>query len=171
MKPTFHRLNEGWNAEPYTPNPVIEVQGRDLVLAFLVNAFQFAEFGEGEIGILRFVRCERHRLGPTNDDGWYSGQCRFSKLAPEWGEFYMVQGDAELLEAPQDWQTLEPFSGGGRHFLFYFRDNTFECVAEQCIIEPTADNSLQRTGKKLRLPSAADLKRPPYQRRRLCRSR
>jgi len=33
--------------------------------------------------------------------------------------------------------------------LFYFRDETFECVAEKCIIEPTADNSLQRTGKGL----------------------
>jgi|GEM_PF-1017497 len=170
MKPRFHQLNEGWNAEPYTPNPVIEIQGQDLVLKFLVNAFQFAEFEEGEIGVLRFVRCERYRLGPTNDDGWYSGQCRFSKLAPEWGEFYMVQGDAALLEAPQDWQIISPSTGGGRHFLFYFRDNTFECVAEQCIIEPSADNALQRTGKKLRILSDAELKPSVSRRKRLCRS-
>ena len=29
-----------------------------------------------------------------------------------------------------------------KHFLFYFRDNTFECVARECIIEAYAANSL-----------------------------
>ena len=170
MKPRFHQLNDGWNAEPYVPSPVIEIEAQDLILRFLVNAFQFPEFEEGEMGALRFVRCERYRLGPTDDDGWYSGQCRFSKLAPEWGEFYIVKGDAGLLDAPQDWQPLAPTSGSGRHFLFYFRDNTFECIAEQCMIEPGASNSLQRTGKNIRIPSAAELKPSAYQRRRLCRS-
>ena len=170
MKPRFHQLNKGWNAEPYVPNPVTEVQGRDLLLRFLVNAFQFMEFKEGETGALRFAGCERYRLGPTDDDGWYGGQCRFSKSAPEWGEFYIVEGDASLLDAPQDWQIIVPATGSGRHFLFYFRDNTFECVAEQCLIEPTADNSLHRTGKMLRVPTIAELKCSSYQRRRLCRS-
>jgi hypothetical protein len=170
MKPRFHQLNEGWNAEPYVPDPVIEVLGRDLVLKFLISAFQFTDFKEGEIGMLRFARCERYRLGPTNDDGWYSGQCRFSKSAPEWGEFYIVQGDAKLLDAPQDWQTIAPSTGSGRHFLFYFRDNTFECVAADCIIEETDDNALHRTGEALHIPTVAELKQTTYQRRRLCRS-
>ena len=170
MKPVFHQLNAGWNAEPYVPNPVIEVQGRDLVLKFLVNAFQFTDFAEGESGILRFVGCGRYRLGPTNDDGWYDGLCRFSKSAPEWGEFYIVQGDAQLLDAPRDWQTITTTTGSGRHFLFYFRDNTFECVAGDCIIEPGADNALCRTGKQLNIPSVAELKPATYQRKRLCRS-
>jgi hypothetical protein len=170
MRPRFHKLNEGWNAEPYDPNPVIEIEGRDLLLKFLVNAFQFTEFAEGETGVLRFVGCARYRLGPTDDEGWYGGQCRFSKLAPEWGEFYIVQGDAALLNAPQDWRVLEA-RDGGRHFLFYFRENTFECVAEQCLIEPSADNALIRTGKKLPVISPEDLKPRAYQRKRLCRSR
>ena len=170
MKPRFHQLNEGWNAEPYVPSPAIEIQAQDLVLKFYVNAFQFPQFEEGEFGALRFVRCARYRLGPTNDDGWYSGICRYSKLAPEWGEFFIVQGDKELLDAPQDWQVVTPTSASGRHFLFYFRDNTFECVAEHCMIEPGADNALQRTGKTLRIPSAAELKPSTHQRKRLCRS-
>jgi hypothetical protein len=152
MKTTFHRLNEGWNAEPNAPYPSIEVRGEDLVLKFLVNSFRFPTFKEDEIGVLRFVRCERYRLGSTNDEGWYLGQCRFSKLAPEWGEFYMIQGDAALLDAPKDWQSVRPPSGHGQHFLFYFRDETFECVAEKCIIEPTPENALQRTGKVLVAP-------------------
>ena len=170
MKPVFHQLNAGWNAEPYVPNPITDVQGQDLVLKFLVNAFQFTEFAEGTSGALRFVACERYRLGPTNDDGWYDGQCRFSKSAPEWGEFYIVQGDAQLLDAPRDWQIVMSATGNARHFLFYFRDNTFECVAADCIIEPSSDNALHKAGIQLRIPTVAELKPATYQRRRLCRS-
>jgi len=149
MKTTFCQLNEGWNAEPNAPRPTIGVQGEDLVLRFLVNPFQFADFEEGEIGVLRFLRGERYRLGSPNDEGWYLGQCRFSRLAPKWGEFYIVRGDAALLDEPEDWQFVRPRSGDGRHFLFYFRDHTFECIAEQCIIEPVPENSLHRRSKTL----------------------
>lgn len=157
MQTSFLQLNEAWNAEPNAPEPVVQVQGPDLLLSFYVNAFQYPEFEEEESAILRFVRCERYRLGSTNDEGWYQGQCRFSKLAPAWGEFYLVQGDSALLNAPQDWKTASPPSVHAQHFLFYFRDNTSECVAEQCLIESTANNSLQRTGKKLRFSPAVEL--------------
>jgi hypothetical protein len=152
MKTTFYQLNRDWNAEPNAPAPVVEVQDEDLLLNFVVNPFQFPDFKKGEIGVLRFLRCEQYRLGPTNDEGWYTGQCRFSKLAPQWGEFYLIQGDTELLDAPRDWQRVKPPSGRGKHFLFYFRDDTFECVAEQCTIEPVAVNSLLRTKKTLAAP-------------------
>jgi hypothetical protein len=146
MNTSFNQLNEGWNAEPNAPSPSIEVQGEDVVL-------EFHDFEEEEVGILRFVRCERYRLGPFNDEGWYSGQCRFSKTAPKWGEFYAVHGDPALLDVPEDWRPIRQHSDSMRHFLFYFRDQTFECVAEQCVIELSIDNSLQRTSKVLpRLP-------------------
>ncbi len=154
MKPRFHRLNENWNAEPNAPNPTVKIQGQDVVLRFLVNSFQFPEFRNGEFGILRFVNCERYRRGSPNDEGWYLGQCRFSKLAPAWGEFYLVEGDDELLQAPDDWRSVSPIgadpaSSVKRHFLFYFRDDTFEGIAEDCILEVSEDNSLLRTGNGL----------------------
>ena len=111
-----------------------------------MNAFQFKQFEEEELGVLRFIECERYRLGPTNDEGWYRGQCRFSKLAPGWGEFYLVSGDDVLLKAPKDWKLVKPGSGASKHFLFYFRDNTFECVAKKCVVEKISNNSLQRSG-------------------------
>jgi hypothetical protein len=141
---SFEQLNKGWNAEPNAPEPEIEIDGNDILLTFYVNAFQFKEFEEMESCILRFIDCERYRLGSTNDEGWYRGQCRFSTLAPEWGEFYLVSGDEALLNAPVDWKILKPSSGVGKHFLFYFRDNTFECVAKQCVGEKTANNALQQ---------------------------
>jgi hypothetical protein len=77
------------------------------------------------------------------------GQCRFSKLAPGWGEFYLVEGDAELLDAPKDWQSVSPKQDSAKHYLFYFRDETFECSADECVIEPSVDNSLFLRGKVL----------------------
>ncbi len=64
-------------------------------------------------------------------EGWYRGQCRFSGIAPEWGEFYEVEGDLLLAQEPNDWKAglaKEPRQGS-RHFLFYMRDETFECDA------------------------------------------
>jgi hypothetical protein len=149
MTITFCKLNQGWNAEPNAPNPRVKLHGADLLLTFVVNPFKYHDFVEEDVGILRFTRCERYRLGPTNDEGWYRGQSRFSKLAHKWGEFYEVTGDASLLEEPVDWQVLQARRGQARHFLFYFRDNTFECVADDCVIEPTAENSLLRTNKQI----------------------
>ena len=58
-----------------------------------------------------------------------------------------MEGDPQLVREPQDWQFVRPRGGRGSHLLFYFRDQTFECVAQQCIIEPTADNALYRADK------------------------
>jgi hypothetical protein len=151
MKQSFYRLNEGWNAEPNAPNPAVEVQGHDIILRFLVNPFQSPEFRRGEFGILRFVKCSRYRLGAPNDEGWYLGQRRFSKIAPRWGEFYLVQGNDELLQAPDDWRFVAPTGCTTRHFLFYFRDDTFECDAAKCIFEISEENSLLRVGSRLAL--------------------
>ena len=145
MTPKFVKLNEGWNAEPNVPEPKVKVDGCDVLLRFFVNAFCFPEFEDGELGILRFVNCERFRLGSTNDEGWYRGQCRFSRLAPGWGEFYLVSGDSALLNSPQDWKIIQPKRNIQlKHFLFYFRDDTFECVAETCLFEKDPANLLLR---------------------------
>jgi hypothetical protein len=151
MQPTFKLLNHDWNADPVSPDPAVRVAGSDLLLTFAVNTTQFAGFVRGDIGALRFVNCKRFRLGPPNEAGWLKGQCRFSGKAPAWGEFYLVNGEKELLEAPHDWRFLGTGRGDGLHFLFYFKHETFECVADSCAVEPTADNALGRTGKKVEL--------------------
>ena len=76
---TFRKLNEGWNAEPNAPDPEVTVCGDDVLLSFVLNPFQFPQFAEEQRGLLRFNGCQRYRLGPTNDEGWYRGQCRTSK--------------------------------------------------------------------------------------------
>lgn len=65
----FVQLNHGWNADPNAPQPLIGADGSEIQVTFYVNAFQFPEFIEGTQAVLRFKRCERYRLGSTNDEG------------------------------------------------------------------------------------------------------
>lgn len=139
---SFTKLNDGWNAEPNAPDPSINTHNENLTLKFLLNAFQFTAFQEEEIGFITFKNCSQYRLGPTNDEGWYKGQCRFSKLLPEWGEFYELSGDAALLDAPNDWKKIKPITSDQKHYLFYFRDDTFECVADSWEFSTGLENAL-----------------------------
>jgi hypothetical protein len=139
---SFRRLNEGWNAEPNAPHPRVAVSGRDVLLHFLLNPFRFKSFAEEDEGALRFVDCSRFRLGATNDEGWYRGQCRYSELAPQWGEFYEIVGPDQHLMDPEDWRTVSVASTSSRHFLFYFRDSTFECISADWTFERIPENAL-----------------------------
>ena len=129
---SFTKLNGGWNAEPNAPHPELQFQERTLILTFYLNSQLFHEFEEDDKGELTFSDCWRYRLGPTNDEGWWRGQCRFSRCAPDWGEFYEVTGDLRLERLPTDaWTVIGEYTDTTttRHFLFYFRDETFECDA------------------------------------------
>ena len=126
----FTRLNADWNAEPNAPDPRATVVGTELVLEFAPNPFLYKRFSPDQRVRLIFSGTWRYRMGSVNDEGWYGGQCRFSRLAPTWGEFYEVRGDLRLALCPNDWICLasEP-PPSSRHFLFYFRDEEFECDA------------------------------------------
>lgn len=140
----FTQLNLGWNADPNAPEPNVSMEGVDIRLAFYVNSFQFPGFAGGSRALIRFRGCRRYRLGPANDEGWYLGHCRFSRMAPAWGEFYQITGDSSVLLSPTDW-VLVADSGNVavNHYLFYLRDETFECVAESWEVELPASNAFQ----------------------------
>ncbi|MEO6840868.1 MAG: hypothetical protein ABI192_08885 [Bradyrhizobium sp.] len=142
--PGFIKLNEGWNAEPNAPHPAVKVSAADVLLEFSLNPFRFPEFDVDDRGTLRFSACSRYRLGGTNDEGWYRDQCRYSKNAPAWGEFYEISGADARLNEPKDWQMINEDSNSSRHFLFYLRDETFECIAADWRFEPQPTNALFR---------------------------
>ncbi len=137
MQTTFTTLNHGWNAEPNAPDEEVTVVGSDVRLRFFMNPFRYPEYAEGDVGILVFSGCSQWRHGRTNDEGWYMGQCRFSGIAPAWGDFFELAGDLLLdsPKAPKDWQIIGPPAGRTKHFLFYLRDATFECDAESWTLD------------------------------------
>ncbi len=56
------------------------------------------------------------------------GQCRFGRQIP-WGEFYQLTGELQL-DTVSDWIHIDESYTASIHYLFYFRDETFECSAE-----------------------------------------
>ena len=131
----FVQLNADWNADPNAPGPRVAIEGDAVILEFLANPFQFPGFNQGQLLRLRFRGATRYRLGETNDEGWYRGQCRFSGLAPAWGGLYEVSGDLKL-DRVTDWIDVpDSQPSEQRHFLFYLRDETFECSANSWQLE------------------------------------
>jgi len=133
----FKRLNDGWNAEPNSPAPAVEEVGSQVQLTFFLKPSERWGYDaeEGELARLTFDECARWRLGETNDEGWYLGQCRYSKIAPAWGEFYELSGLDSRRDDPTDWRFPTPSGSGERHFLFYLRDEMFECLAAEWTFE------------------------------------
>lgn len=129
MSTEFIHLNKSWNAEPNAPEVTIEENDNSLSLSFNVNPWAYEGFKENERAKIIFHSCSKWRNGQTNDEGWYSGQCRFSNMAPTWGEFYEIKGDLLLEKCPDDWHIIDA-GNGHKHFLFYLRDSTFECEAD-----------------------------------------
>ncbi|CUH79975.1 hypothetical protein TRM7557_02676 [Tritonibacter multivorans] len=83
--PEFEKLNVDWNAHPNAPKPQAIAAGKTLTVSFAPNTYQYGHYeGVSQIS-LTFQNCSRFRITPVNDHGWYGGQCRFSGLAPAWG--------------------------------------------------------------------------------------
>jgi hypothetical protein len=126
----FEKLNNVWGAESGAPDPKVRTDESGLTLTFFLGWSPNPKFRDYDRGEIFFSNCWRYRLGYPNDEGWYKGHCRFRCWAPEWGDFYEVTGDL-LDSGPNDWVLLQANrSETSRHFLFYFKDETFECDAQ-----------------------------------------
>nr|WP_210333788.1 hypothetical protein [Mesorhizobium sangaii] len=121
-------MNSDWNAEPNAPNVELTVEGDTVQLVFLLNSWAY-DASTGETGTLRFIGCSRWRWDSTNDYAWFAGKGLYGKQAPKWGEFYEVIGDSRPI-GEDDWEVLSSDEPESRQFLFYFRDDTIEVIAE-----------------------------------------
>jgi len=98
---------------------------------FELNPFEFDFIDKGDIGILEFSEVYKVDFGTMNDEGYYMGQHRYNNDVLPWGEFY------ELIDS--NWRTDFPKSSPIinseldeselRHFIFFLRGNTIECLA------------------------------------------
>ncbi|MCL2860736.1 MAG: hypothetical protein FWF46_09440 [Oscillospiraceae bacterium] len=128
----FIKLNENWNAEPGAPGEEIEVNNPNVKLSFYLNTYIYDGFNEKDRGILEFQNCFQFSYGGPNDEGFYShGQSRYKKYGIKWGEFYLVEdSDWETISYAKIYVNRKLDSNKLNHYLFYLKDGTFECFAE-----------------------------------------
>lgn len=149
------QLGQGWVADPNAPEPQVSVEASSANVRFrsyrvvddnkpkgILRALDvFSKPGskfEETRGTLRFAGCSRWRWDSTNDHEWYKadGHGRYSGVAPRWGEFYELIGPDPDRDAVS-WEEIGADTASSRHFLYYFRDETLEFMAEDWSFFPS----------------------------------
>ena len=126
------KLNTTFDAEPNAPDPRVSVQGDVVRVRFFLNPFIWDDVQDDDEAELTFESVTKYRLGSTNDEGFYRGQSRFSKTGIAWGNFYELSESGWQNSFPGDGVVVsEPNTTALKHYLFYFRDETFECIAHR----------------------------------------
>jgi hypothetical protein len=129
-------LTTDWNADPNSPEVELIVTKSAVTLVFFVNYFIYENFREGDKAKLTFNNCFKYSFNSMNDEGYYMGQYRYKYNDLPWGEFYKIETNWET-DFPVKHTTLTEMTDKSKlnHFIFFFKDNTFECVAESYQLE------------------------------------
>ncbi len=154
LKFVEQQLGQGWVDEPNAPEPQVSVTDSSVNVCFRsyrlvqdkkrsgifgsLNPFSKADPKRDETwGTLSFIGCTRWRWDSTNDHEWYKadGHGRYSGIAPRWGKFYELIGPDPIRDAVP-WETIRADAANSRHFLYYFRDETLEFMAEKWSFVP-----------------------------------
>lgn len=124
----YIKLNNNWGAEPNVPEVQLKIEGNTIFLEFFLN-YEHTE--EDDKGVLKFRNCHKYSFNSMNDEGYYLGQYRYKYTELPWGEFYKIETNWES-DFPESSIELKELLNKDSlsHFIFFFRDNTFECVAE-----------------------------------------
>jgi hypothetical protein len=130
----FVKISDNWNADPVLPEISLKAVGVDLEMVIFLNYFAFDNYSEGDKARITFINCSKYSLNTCNDEGYHLGQYRITPTELPWGEFYEITSGVNkdfaepILELSDEHQ-------GKRHFLFFFKDETFECLADDYKIE------------------------------------
>ena len=149
------QLGQGWVVDPNAPEPQVSVEASSANVRFrsyravddknptgirraLALFSKPSSKFEETLGTLRFAGCSRWRWDSTNDHEWYKadGHGRYSGVAPRWGEFYELIGPDPDRDAVS-WEKIGADTASSRHFLYYFRDETLEFMAEDWSFFPS----------------------------------
>ena len=128
----YKKLNRNWNSAQVNANAEISMADEILNLTFNLDPFKYEHIDEGDKGVLEFFKVYAYQLLPIDKESYMSGQFRFSNSQLPWGEFYELTGSNWKKNFPEDKVLVDGSlnSKGQRHFILFFPDTIFECVAE-----------------------------------------
>ena len=130
------KLTVDWNADPNAPELNLSVNSSNVVLDFFVNYFKFEQFKENDKARIIFKNCHKYSLSSINDEGYFSGQHRYKYTDLPFGEFYQLDTNWQI-DFPGEYSLLSSIGDAGNlhHYIFLFKENVFECVAESYSVE------------------------------------
>lgn len=124
----YEKLNNNWNADPNSPEPIVWINEGDLIVDFFLNHFVFDQFQEGDRAKIIFKDCSKYSLNFCNDEGYYRGQYRTNPNELPWGEFYEITKGFDR-NFPEPVEILSETKPSSRHYIFFYRDHTLELLA------------------------------------------
>lgn len=130
---SLSRLNANYESDPNVAIPLLGLYNDELTLIFALNYFTFP-YKEDEKGRIKFSKCAAIRIGGPNDEGFLRNQhplWNASLGSVKWHSFYEVMGTpTEHFEAFYKNGALMESAKNLRHFVFFMKEATFECLAE-----------------------------------------
>ena len=130
----FIQLSNNWNAHPVSPEVNLQIVGKNLIMEIYLNHCMFDNVVEGDKARITFENSYKYSLNSCNDEGYYYGQYRINWKQRKWGEFYEIISGLDR-KLPKPIVQLSDDSDNKRHFLFFFKDETFECLADNYKVE------------------------------------
>lgn len=144
MEISFTKLNHGYESDPNSGRPIIEIYNTQVILKFELNHFIYGKFEAGQFGEIMFDDCSMFRVGDPNLDGLYRDPKNPKELRNDtiWNrsDFPDLEAHTFFQVEGSDWQhnfgpaayvnkELSEDDQEFKHFLFIMKDGTFECVA------------------------------------------
>ncbi len=134
QKIDYIQITKDWNADPVSPEIEFKEDGTDLIMDIYLNHFQFDKYQEGDKVKIRFKNCAEYSLNTCNDEGFYDGQYRIKPTKLEWGEFYEIKSGLDR-KLPNPIKKIQNDNSDRKHFIFFFKDETFECLASDYYLD------------------------------------
>jgi len=133
-KVDYVQITKDWNAHSVSPKIELQVINSNLIMTIIVNDYVFEGFDEGDKASILFKSCSKYSLNTCNDEGYYYGQYRTNPNELPWGGFYEIKSGLDR-EFPEPIVNLTMENSNKRHFIFFFKDETFECLADDYEID------------------------------------
>ncbi|MDB5264657.1 MAG: hypothetical protein JWN64_228 [Parcubacteria group bacterium] len=124
----FSKINLDQEIDPNTASPKLEIYDRKVKLFFPLRS--------EKLGCIEFINCRGLRSGSPNDEGYYKYNDGFWNINDypeiEWHSFY------EIKNAPLEYlnqfyiqgEKTELSNPSLKHYAFFMKEGTFECLAE-----------------------------------------
>lgn len=138
----FKKIDLPFEPEPNVARPYIKKNNNDIELKFAIKNLDWSE----EFRSMIFKNCIKYRIGSPNEDGFYSygieenvknDSIYYKKNFPnlEFNTFYEVQGIPwkETLPGKETVivQNIDAEQLNFKHYVFFMKDGTFECLADK----------------------------------------